>query len=187
MGENPSGFRGDNRPVERVSWLDAVAAANAASDREGLERCYVIKGAQVSWPEGLACGGYRLPTEHEWEVAARAGERHCYAGSDDLDAVAWHWDNRGGESHPVGRRQANAWGLYDMSGNVWEWTWDWFGSNYGCGTVTNPFGPGAGSYPVFRGGSWSYTGVYHRAANRLRNRPDHADADLGFRLARTIP
>jgi formylglycine-generating enzyme required for sulfatase activity len=160
MGSNPSGFAscGASCPVEQVSWDDAVAYANRKSQAEGLQPCY-----EGSTFVGVGCTGYRLPTEAEWEYAARAGTTGARHGS--LDAVAWHVGNSGGTTHPVGQKQANAWGLYDMLGNVWEWTSDWYGS-YPGGAVTDPVGASTGSNRVLRGGSWYSHARLARAAYR---------------------
>jgi sulfatase modifying factor 1 len=138
MGSNPSyhnrssnGPRrkvhqcGENCPEDSVSWFHAAAFANALSADEGLEKCYVISGESVNWSKGRACTGYRLPTEAKWAYEARAGEDTVYAGSNNLDTVGWHRPNSGGHPRSVGSKQPNAWGLYDMTGNIREWCWDW--------------------------------------------------------------
>ncbi len=186
MGTNPSEFSacGDPCPVEYVSWFDAVAYANALSKAEGLEACYEIAGIDVRWPKGLACQGYRLPTEAEWEYAARAGTTADRYG--DLDAVAWHEDNSHEKTHPVGEKAANAWGLSDMLGGVWEWCWDW-SAPYAAAPVTDPMGPRTGAYRVIRGGAWTYGPKFARAACRNHNEPGVDYMFLGFRLARSVP
>jgi len=183
MGKNPSEFSwcGSNCPVENVSWYDAVAYANALSDKEGLTRCYSGSGDNIRWDK--SCNGYRLPTEAEWEYAARAGAPTKYAGSGDVDEVAWYKDNSGQYPHPVGQKKPNAWGLYDMSGNVYEWVWDWKGSY--SGDATNPTGPSSGSSRVERGGSSFSVSRYLRVAERYSDSPGLRQLDLGFRLART--
>jgi formylglycine-generating enzyme required for sulfatase activity len=184
MGNNPSYFSscGSTCPVEQVSWTDAVSFANALSLAEGLSPCYDSAGNVVGGSV-YTCEGYRLPTEAEWEYAARAGSVESRYGG--IDQVAWHSGNSGGAPHAVGQLQANAWGLYDMLGNVWEWTHDWYGSEYGAGAVSDPVGPSGGSYRVFRGGCWYGVAAYVRAADRGRNDPGHRLNDLGFRLARS--
>ena len=168
MGSNPSDFKGPNRPVEKVSWAEAI------------EYCRKLTLKQRS--EGLLPAGWewRLPTESEWEYGARAGEKGLRHG--ELDAVAWWLDNSGSETHTVGGKQANAWGLYDMMGNVWEWCNDW-DREYPTGSVTDPRGPNSGSFRVFRGGSWSDGAGYARSAYRYGNDPGARIFYLGFRPA----
>ena len=186
MGSNPSNFtdRASTKPVEEVSWLDAAHFCNALSELEGLQPAYELGEAEagdtVRWDP--QAGGYRLPTEAEWEYAARAGTSTLYAGSDDLDLVAWHVDNARRKTHPVGEKQPNAWGLYDMSGNVWEWTWDWKAPYEGA--ATDPSGPQEGSHRVLRGGSWIYPARYARVAYRNAYPQDFHNDNLGFRIAR---
>ena len=124
---------------------------------------------------------YRLPTEAEWEYAARAGTTEERYG--DLDEIAWYDSNSGGTTHRVGEKAPNAWGLHDMLGNVWEWVQDWYGS-YPGGSVTDPTGPGSGSFRVRRGGSWGLHARTCRSADRSRNSPGDRFYDLGFRLLR---
>ena len=168
MGSNPSNFKGPNRPVEGVSWAEAI------------EYCRKLTLKQRS--EGLLPAGWewRLPTESEGEYGARAGEKGLRHG--ELDAVAWWSGNSGFETHTVGGKQANAWGLYDMMGNVLEWCNDWHGE-YPTGSVTDPRGPNSGSFRVRRGGSWNYGAG--RARSALRDRLDQGGRNyfLGFRPA----
>ena len=166
MGTNPSWFDecGPNCPVEQVSWEDAQAFIARLNAAVGQVR-------------------YRLPTEAEWEHAARAGtagDRY----SDNLDGIAWYDGNSGERTHPVGRKAANAWGLHDMLGNVFEWVQDWHG-DYPGGAVTDPGGPGSGSLRVGRGGSWSYIARTCRAPARHGVSPGVRYVTLGFRLLRT--
>jgi len=167
-----------------VSWLEAVKFCNALSELEGLTPAYRISGDTVTWNREAA--GYRLPTESEWEFAARGGGSHLYSGSNDLDTVGWYGSNSGMTTHDVGGKQANAFGLYDMSGNVWEWVWDWYGG-YPSGTEPDPTGPSTDYRRVYRGGSWFSIPRYARVAARGRNDPGRRLSILGFRLARSIP
>jgi formylglycine-generating enzyme required for sulfatase activity len=183
MGSNPSHFSscGVTCPVETVCWSDAVSFANALSAAEGLAPCYDSSG-NVNGGSVYSCTGYRLPTEAEWEYAARAGSSAARYGS--LDAIAWYSANSGLATHMVGQLPANAWGLYDMLGNVWEWTHDWYGE-YGSGALMNPAGPATGSHRVDRGGGWNFGAANVRAANRLNDEPGNRFNNLGFRLARS--
>jgi len=191
MGNNPSlVWRcGDQCPVENVSWWDAVAYANALSKKEGKAQCYQLSSCSGSPGDeryecgevsfvGVTCGGYRLPTEAEWEYAARAGNKGERYG--EVGDVAWYAGNSDSEIHPVGKKRANAWGLFDMLGNVWEWNGDWAGAYEGA---TDPVGPDSGSGRVYRGGCWSSAAGHARAANRGRSEPGFRGASLGFRLA----
>ena len=182
MGTSPSHFSscGDDCPVERVSWEDAVAYVNALSASEGLDACY--SGSTFA---GLGCEGYRLPTESEWEYAARAGTTSARYGN--LDEIAWLYENSDGRPHEVGTKRVNGWGLYDMLGNVSEWTGDWYSSSYPSGSVRDPLGPDEGSRRVYRGGGWLNFARYVRAANRYGNGPAHRRHKLGFRPARSAP
>jgi formylglycine-generating enzyme required for sulfatase activity len=190
MGENPSYFKDKpnaaDRPVEQISWLDAVRYCNKLSDREGLKTCYQIQEDDVRWPEPR-CAGYRLPTEAEWEYAARAEQSYEYAGSNNLDAVAWHNGNAQGETHPVATRRANSWFLFDMSGNVWEWVWDRYHNSYASAEKVDPTGPKTGGNCALRGGSFAGEAERARVALRGRGAPSDRDWGIGFRLARSLP
>jgi formylglycine-generating enzyme required for sulfatase activity len=168
MGNNPSGFKGDTLPVERVSWDDAVLYCQKLTERERAAGRITVQQA------------YRLPTEAEWEYAARAGTTGARYG--ELNAIAWLGGNSGGQTRPVKQKQPNAWGLYDMIGNVREWSGDWYGS-YPTGLVTDPPGPGSGSVRVYRGGCWYDVARYARSANRDGRDPGARDNNLGFRPA----
>jgi formylglycine-generating enzyme required for sulfatase activity len=166
MGSNPSSFEGLTLPVERVSLDDAVSYCAKLTARE-LAAGRIVAGQ-----------AYRLPTEAEWEYAARAGTTGAYAG--ELSLMGWFFGNSSYTTHPVKGKQANGWGLYDMHGNVWEWCSDWYGS-YPCGSVTDPTGATSGSERVFRGGRWSNEAGYCRSAIRGRNVPGIRFNGLGFR------
>jgi formylglycine-generating enzyme required for sulfatase activity len=175
MGSNPSSFYscGDDCPVEKVSWDDVQEFIRKLNDRRG----------------GTANRLYRLPTEAEWEYAARCGGKmEKYSGGNDSGAVAWYSSNSDKKTHPVGRKQANGLGLYDMSGNVWEWVNDWYDSGYyGKSPRDNPQGPTTGSYRVNRGGSWNTFPVYVRASSRNYGLvPGYRINNLGFRLVAPV-
>ena len=183
MGENPSRFKGANRPVETVIWYDAVKFCNKLSQMEGLDQCYTINGTDVSW-SNKSCNGWRLPTEAEWEYAARGGQSYKYSGSDNIDEVAWYYGNSGMETHPVGQKKPNGFGLYDMSGNVYEWVWDWYGG-YSSQSGTDLVGLSGGQYRVLRGGGWNGSARYARVSTRDSSRPVYESSILGFRPGRT--
>jgi formylglycine-generating enzyme required for sulfatase activity len=168
MGNNPSYFTGDpNRPVEQISWEDVQRFIDKLNLRERRNR-------------------YRLPTEAEWEYAVRAGTTTAYSFGNDtrqLRRYAWYTNNAGHMTHPVGQKQPNAWGLYDMHGNVWEWVQDWYGS-YTGGAVTDPQGPPSGSDRVIRGGGWLDDAGDCRSAYRIYAAPGSRYDGLGFRLLR---
>ena len=177
-----SGWGRESRPAINVSWYDAVKYCNWLSEQEGLTLAYEINGTSVSWNQ--SANGYRLPTEAEWEYAARGGAQsngYKYSGSNNVDEVGWYWDNSGYKTQPVKGKKANELGLYDMSGNVWEWCWDWYGS-YSSSTENNPVGPSSGSNRVGRGGSWVDGPGYLRVADRNLGNPVDSYGDLGFRL-----
>ena len=188
LGTTPSHFQGPQRPVEFVSWFDAVRFCNALSAAVGLSPAYRIGAGEkpsVKWDR--ASPGYRLPTEAEWEYAARAGTSHRFAGGDDARAVAWTEENSGGETRAVGEKAANALGLHDLSGNVWEWCWDWYGA-YPSEPVSDAAGPASGSERVLRGGSWGVSARLARVACRGdASPPGLCLANIGLRLARTVP
>jgi formylglycine-generating enzyme required for sulfatase activity len=176
---------GDNYPMYYVSWLEAVEYCNKRSIKEGLTPAYSGSGNNITC--NWNANGYRLPTEAEWEYAAKGGNRdpmiYEYSGSNSVDAVAWYDSNSGNSTQPVGRKAPNSLGLYDMSGNVWEWCWDWYGS-YGSGTQNDPHGASSGSYRVRRGGGWPTPAQFVRSASRLDYNPYGWSGNLGFRLAR---
>jgi len=162
----------DGVPVTDVSWFDAAVHCNELSAAEGLDPAYVIDldAEHVAWDE--AAGGYRLPTEAEWEHACRAGTTGARYG--DLDDIAWYRDNSGDAIHAVGGKQSNAWGLHDMLGNVWEWCWDIYDAEV------------YGAYRVLRGGGWLDEQWSCRASVRRRAHPTFRIDDVGFRVARSL-
>ncbi len=171
-------------PVIEVTWYGAAEYANWLSAESGLTKVYTINGSTVT--ADWSANGYRMPTEAEWEYAARGGNAskgYLYAGSDNAGEVAWYGDNSGDRTHPVGGKAPNELGLYDMSGNVSEWCWDWYGS-YSSGSQSDPGGPASGSRRVFRGGRWNIGAWALRSTDRNGYSPDFCYYDLGFRLVR---
>ncbi|MBI5747553.1 MAG: SUMF1/EgtB/PvdO family nonheme iron enzyme [Nitrospinae bacterium] len=165
MGNNPSYFKNcDDCPVEQVSWNDVQEYINKLNQKTGKN--------------------YRLPTEAEWEYAARSGgKKEKYSGGNNIDSVGWYNGNSGSKTHPVGQKEANGLGLYDMTGNVWEWCQDCYGENYYKNSPkNNPKGASSGQYRVLRGGSWFSLAWFTRATNRAGNFPDGRDYGLGFRV-----
>jgi|GEM_PF-658382 len=172
MGNKPSSFKGANLPVENVSWNDCqefLKKLNALFEKR--------KGK-------LGNGEFRLPTEAQWEYACRAGTRTVFYTGDadgDLDRAGWYQGNAGGATHTVGQKEKNAWGLYDMHGNVWEWCEDWFGP-YAAGDATDPTGPSVGSTRVLRGGSWDHATRFCLSAYRYNLVPTFRNFNIGFRV-----
>lgn len=166
-GLTPSAFSGPQRPVESVSWFDAVACCNALSESCGLTPCYEIAEDEVTWHRDA--NGYRLPTDAEWEYACRSGLRDVRYGP--LEEIAWYLDNADETTHDVGQKQPSPWGHYDMIGNVWEWCWDLYDPEE------------YGSYRIFRGGGWFDPARGCLASNRRRSHPTYKIEDLGFRIA----
>lgn len=170
MGANPSAFVGQKKPVDSVSWFDAITFCNLASRAENLEEVYVVSDKEsVLMREGA--DGYRLPSEAEWQHACKAGTSGPRYGN--LPDIAWFRDNSSEQTHDVGLKQPNAWELYDMLGNVWEWCWDVYDEKV------------YGTYRVFRGGGWNDLERGCLATNRRRGHPTFCIDDLGIRLARS--
>ncbi|HWZ94761.1 MAG TPA: formylglycine-generating enzyme family protein [Opitutaceae bacterium] len=171
MGNNPSNFAdvGDDAPVEMVVFDDAVAFCQKLTERE--------RAAGRLLKRGYA---YMLPTEAQWEYACRAGTTQARYGN--LEDIAWYVGNSGDTTHPVGQKQPNAWGLYDMNGNVREWCSDWYGQ-YPGGNITDPGGPDSGALRVSRGGGWCGTANLCRSAYRGVGAPGDRNLNLGFRVA----
>ncbi|MFC1888886.1 formylglycine-generating enzyme family protein [Thermodesulfobacteriota bacterium] len=167
MGNNPSHFSicGNDCPVENVSWNDAQEFIGRLNKKTGQH--------------------YRLPTEAEWEYAARSGgKKEKYSGGGSIGSVAWFKSNSGGKTHPVGTKAPNGLGIYDMSGNIWEWCGDWYGADYYQNSPgNNPTGPSSGSVRVIRGGSWINDAEYLRVSSRYGSVPDSRSYGIGFRCA----
>jgi formylglycine-generating enzyme required for sulfatase activity len=184
---NDNGWGRGNRPVIQVSWNDAIAYCNWRSQFEGLTPCYSMSTQNVQC--NFNANGFRLPTEAEWEYAARGGsESHgfFFSGSDYADEVTWYHHNSDSQTKPVGTKMPNELGIYDMSGNVWEWCWDWYDKDYyTSSSKADPLGPISGFMNVLRGGSWSDNPRAARISNRFRNYPVTKASIIGFRIART--
>ena len=194
MDSNPAYFKfGDNYPVESVSWYDAMNFCNKLSDMAGFERCY--NDTTYLFSCDFSKNGFRLPTEAEWEYACRVGtETEYYTGNDlgsdgwtstDLDVAGWYDGNSDNKTHSVGQKVPNAWGLYDMHGNVWEWCNDWYDSKYySLSPSYDPTGPSSVSNRVLRGGGWNNSTTYCRSASRFGDNPALKLNILGFRVVR---
>lgn len=168
--KNSSTFKGDQRPVETVTWMEAIDFCNSLSVKSGLQPCYILQQNEEVVFNPMA-NGFRLPTEAEWEYACKAGSNKIRY--DSLDLIAWYKDNSDQSAHAVAQKKPNAWGLYDMLGNVWEWCWDLYDVEV------------YGSYRVFKGGGWCDEERSVMATTRRRSHPvEFKIDDLGFRIAR---
>lgn len=168
----PSTFKGDQRPVETVSFIDAINFCNLLSRSEALNECYSFGENEMEIKYDTTSNGYRLPFEAEWEYACRAGNLKPIYGN--IDEIAWYKGNSKNETHDVGKKEPNQWGLYDMLGNVWEWCWDVYDEKV------------YGTYRIFRGGGWNDSERGCLASNRRRSHPAFQIDDLGFRIARSL-
>jgi formylglycine-generating enzyme required for sulfatase activity len=195
MKETPGNFKGKKLPVESISWYNAIAFCNKLSQSRGLTPVYEFEGTSVKWDKNA--DGYRLPTEAEWEYACRAGTSTPFNTGINITTDQANYDgtypynnNAQGsfpeKTMPVGSYPANAWGLYDMHGNVFEWCWDWHGY-YALNNQTDPAGPVSGSLHVIRGGSWANGGQTLRSASRGIYISGGGNERIGFRLARNAP
>lgn len=183
-------------PVESLRWDEAVNYCNRLSQERGLEACYDCQSsgrtvfcalaAKYRGKAFYGCPGYRLPTEAEFEYAYRAGTKTPYQDA-SAAAIAWTQENSNDSPQPAAQKKANAWGLYDLAGNVSEWCQDWYVEDLGTAAVTDPAGPSSGEHRVTRGGSWHFSASRARAASRLLSKQDNRLYDVGFRCVRTVP
>ncbi|KAB2441202.1 formylglycine-generating enzyme family protein [Bacillus luti] len=167
-----NGYKDSNKPVVNISWNDAIVFCNLLSKKAGLTEYYSISNGDQKVSCNLGSNGYRLPSEAEWQYACKAGTAGYIYG--ELQKIAWYNENSNGQIHDVGKKEPNAWGLYDMLGNVWEWCYDLYDEKV------------YGSYRIFRGGSWAEAARGCGATCRRRSHPTFHIDDLGFRLARSI-
>jgi formylglycine-generating enzyme required for sulfatase activity len=192
MGSNPSNFIGDKAPVEHVSWFEALEFANALSRKDGLQIVYHMNKGDGTCDFGK--NGWRLPTEAEWEYAAMGGkesEGYFYSGSNSLDGVGWYLGNSAYtsqsplQSHSVGTKRPNELGIFDMSGNVQEWCWDWHDREYySKSPLMNPSGPAMGTLRILRGGSFFSRAIEAEVSFRSTCKPTFKSSQIGFRLVR---
>ncbi|MBN2280573.1 MAG: SUMF1/EgtB/PvdO family nonheme iron enzyme [Candidatus Marinimicrobia bacterium] len=186
LKNNPSMYKGDNRPVNNISWYQAIKYCNQRSKMEGLKPCYSGTGKDTKCD--FSANGYRLPTEAEWEFAAKGGLKgkgYVWAGSDNPDEVAVYNKKLHTGPQVPGTKKPNELGIFDMNGNVRELCWDWFGPYKGI-AQNNPSGPENGEFRVERGGSWKHDEYFCRNTNRWFHDPIFNYGSVGFRLVRTI-
>ncbi|MDH5729724.1 MAG: formylglycine-generating enzyme family protein [Gammaproteobacteria bacterium] len=171
MSVAPSTFFGLKRPVESITWFDAIRFCNALSELSGSEKCYFINADSESVDIVNGANGYRLPSDAEWEYSCRANSTLVQYGN--IEDIAWYEGNSNQTTHEVGQKLPNGFGLFDMLGNVWEWCWDLYDPEI------------YGAYRIFRGGGWSDSSRGCLASNRRRSHPRYAIDDLGFRVAKS--
>ena len=181
MGVNPSMAKDYSLPVDSVNWIEAIQFCNKLSEIDGLTPAYKFFGENVEWDTNA--NGWRLPTEAEWEYVCKAGKDGEYSADWSVDDLGWYNMNSGLHSHPSGRKMANEWGIFDMNGNLWEWCWDFYSSDYyQTSPSIDPKGPKSGSKHIARGGSWNDGNSFTRAANRFY--PENSILSTGFRIVR---
>lgn len=180
MGSNPSRWKGDQNPVEQLRWSDAVRFCNKRSEAEGRKPCYDLNTLKCDFQ----ADGYRLPTEAEWEFACRAGTKTAFFFGESpskLGEYAWFDKNSGGHPRPVGQKQPNPLGLYDMVGNVWQWCNDFYKVDYYAESPkVDPKGPDQGQNKVLRGGAWRFSAENCRSGYRYNESPGYSDVCFGY-------
>jgi len=192
MGENTSYFKGENLPVDSVTWFEAIKYCNKLSIKKGVPIAYRENGELLNKYGNITIDitkvlGYRLPTEAEWEYAAIGGKYskgYKYSGSNNVNEVAWYKENSNIKTHEVGLKKANELGIYDMSGNVWEWCTDWYNSYTSLPNIINPYIYTKTSYQILRGGSWAYDASIIRVSYRRSNIPSNSGNFIGFRVVK---
>ena len=179
MHTNPSNVKSDNLPVMNVDWKEAISFCNELSKLYGYDTVYVLSNEEYTYDTSAT--GFRLPTEAEWEYACRAGSQGDFPGTGNIDDMGWYNGNSAYNPHPVGTKNPNDWGIYDMNGNAWEWCWDWYSPEYyQTSPDTDPLGPATGLRHVLRGGSCSDGASFARSANRTY--PANDFSNCGFRI-----
>jgi formylglycine-generating enzyme required for sulfatase activity len=189
MPAKPSWGWNDDYPITNVTWTEAIRYCNWLSKANNLKPAYTKDGDKYTC--NFAANGYRLPTEAEWEFAAKGGKKsknYTYSGSNDLELISWYAQNSRKSPKQIGTKLANELGIYDMSGNVWEWCWDWYSPiYYKTEKRVNPVGPERGEKRCIRGGSWDSSKIdYLKPSNGLNSNPTSTNSFFGFRVVRTV-